>query len=222
VQGDSIKIVARSTLVLPATSTRPSWHVHVFPCGGAEASFPEDHLLLTIDLADGQEVLRHAFESSYGGFELVFHDLTGDGLEELLLVAGEGRGTSVRTESLSILALQEDGVSSILEQRLSDYYALGCKWEYRLVPTQRDGRHGLELTLDVPGHEQCQGFEAHLPRDRMKRYSYDSVTGEMSPDPPSGPVAREQQRGTVSSPTVAPAPPPVSNEDRLEDPVPHV
>lgn len=72
----------------------------------ATASWSERFVLT---LRDDGEQAGFTFDASYGIFEAIALDITGDGLEEVALVRASGRGTAATSYVLEILQLQ-DGV----------------------------------------------------------------------------------------------------------------
>jgi len=51
--------------------------------------------------------VQHDFVSTYDRYRVDVIDLTGDGIEEIVLVSGFGRGTSVRKEYLEVFRVRD-------------------------------------------------------------------------------------------------------------------
>lgn len=121
-------------LSLPATNSQASWRITISQGAPDRGSpWPEDILELRLycpaDVSQPDPVLE--FESSYGLFELDLVDLTGDGVEEFVLISGQGRGTSARSETLRVFAVRGGRFKQMLELGVSDYFGSGYRWRYR-------------------------------------------------------------------------------------------
>ena len=119
--------------------------------GQAEAggdSLGDDYILKAA-WDQGRRVAAYPFRTSYGKFRLEVADLAGDGVPELVLVYGTGRGTSVRSETLQVLAMEEGEMRRIAAAPYSGFFGSGARWwyEHRYFDSDGDGR--LEVHLDL-------------------------------------------------------------------------
>jgi len=110
---DNHQIIIRgeSHIEFPATNKHDGFVIDIWKNGAySEDAFPEDYFVLHMYSLD-KEGRRNVdlgsidFSSSYGEFKLQLFDLTGDGIEEFILIRGEGRGTSARKEYLEITSV---------------------------------------------------------------------------------------------------------------------
>jgi hypothetical protein len=188
-----VRFTGPSTAELPKTT----WRDHLFvvidndplPPQDYPGQFPEDFFRLAASLESSPLASQCAavrFESTYGEFELVLADLTGDGLEEFILARGDGRGTAARTERLDVYRLGEKGLVPIFEHQLSDRPGIDCRWSYlvSIQPVGAGEKPLLHLAL-FPDHEYCPPMS--LPRAQQKTYEYDPhldrlVLKQWSPD----------------------------------------
>jgi hypothetical protein len=94
------------------------------------------------------------FSSSYGRFRVILVDLTGDRVEEVLLVSGDGRGTSATRETLVAYQWRGAALHPILTTPISDYFGPGELWwyEFGFEINPRTGRPCviLDLKQDPP------------------------------------------------------------------------
>lgn len=81
----------------------------------------------------------YRFIAAYESFLLYGMDVTGDGIDELLLEYGEGRGTSVHTKHLTVLQLTNEGAERLLSVQLTGYVT----GEFRGDPPSWVRRYGL-------------------------------------------------------------------------------
>ena len=135
VDDSHIRFSGPSSVELPRTASREHLFVvvesdpappHEFP-----GQFPEDFFQLAASTESPPlgtcEGTAARFESTYGEFELVLADLTGDGVEEFILAHGDGRGTAVRTEQLDVYRLDGTKLVRIFQHQLSDRPSEGCR-----------------------------------------------------------------------------------------------
>jgi len=131
------------------------------------------------------------FESTYGYFELNLIDLTGDYVQELVLIAGRGRGTSVRSELLRVFAVHGRQLKQLMELPVSGYFGSRCRWWYRrdyVFEYRRDRpalERGLQLTLEHDPTDSCEPFflsvPSLIPKADVLEYGYDSASDQMTP-----------------------------------------
>jgi len=109
-------------------------------------SFGDDYTL-TVSWPGGSAT--YPFQTSYGIFHLDVVDLTSDGTPEIVLVTGDGRGTSVRSETLRVLAIDGDKIEVIKDVPYSNWFGSGARWwyEHEYVDVDDDGLMEIELTL---------------------------------------------------------------------------
>ena len=108
-----------------------------------------DDYTLSVYSDDGQISAEHPFQTSYGIFRVEVVDLDHDGIPEIILIEGSGRGTSVRSERLRVLALRGRAVRILETVPYSGYFGSGARWwyEHAYLDTDRDGRLEIRLML---------------------------------------------------------------------------
>jgi hypothetical protein len=204
-------LVEPSDLTLPATPSRPSWRITItedrtFP----EGAWPEDYFVLRIYrvATNATADIEFPFESTYGYFELDLVDLTNDRIEELVLITGRGRGTSVRGELLRVFAIRAKQLKPLLEVPVSGYFGSGCRWWYlHEYPFEhRKDRPALErgllLRLDHDAAADCVPFGSPslIPSTNVMEYGYDPNGDQMES------LDHRRTMGEPSNPPSQPAP----------------
>jgi len=178
-----ISITEPCLVVLPATESRPEITVSIEYALEDPESVPTfEHFLLSLrpTKAQGSSLRSSAIslESSYGKFQLFVVDLTGDGIEEVVCILGEGRGTSARSEYLHVYRWEGASINNILLVPFSEHFGMEGRWWY--VPEfWRDagtGRVSLDLRLE---HDQFTGREDEfpdlIPKDNLLVYQWDEA-----------------------------------------------
>ena len=190
--------IAVTTIVEPcdvtlASTFRSPWRIAItedktYP----EGAFPEDYFVLR-SYSDPQRStpdIEFPFESTYGSFELELMDLTGDHVEEIVLITGQGRGTSVRGELLRVFGVRGSQLKQLLEVPVSGYFGSGCTWWYRhdyVVQTRkrRSLEYSLLLRLEHDSAADCVpaslSFPSLIPEAQILEYAYDAGRDQMAP-----------------------------------------
>jgi hypothetical protein len=129
----------------------------------------------------GEVVFEREFRSSYGYFDLRIVDLTGDGIEEFVLITGEGHGAQAREETLEVWRRSEKSLASILSVPVSGYWGVGRTWWYapQFVDRNRDGIIDLELVLGIDPTSAPGEDVSGIPEEAFPLYVYDRKTGKM-------------------------------------------
>lgn len=129
----------------------------------------------------GKEIARKDFRSSYGHFDLRVVDVTGDGIEEMVLITGRGRGTQARIETLEVWQRSADSFTTILAVTVSDYWGVGRSWWYepQFVDRDGDGIIDLELVLRMDPVPAPGDDASELPRAGFLHYVFDRQDGTM-------------------------------------------
>ena len=121
------------SITLPKTNERAGYTVSMTEDTEGPCRWEGDCLLLTLKQeGPAKSLIKKIIESSYGSFRLYLADLTGDGVEEILLITGEGRGTSARKEKLTVYCRVGDSFKEITTIPISDYFGSGKRWWYEL------------------------------------------------------------------------------------------
>lgn len=197
--------IAVTTMVEPcdvtlASTLRSPWRIAItedetYP----EGAFPEDYFVLRSyrDPQHSTPDIEFPFESTYGSFDLELMDLTGDHVEEIVLITGQGRGTSVRSELLRVLAVRGSELKQLLEVPVSGYFGSGCKWWYRhdyvfQTRKHRSLEYSLLLRLEHDSPADCVpaslSFPSLIPEAQVLEYAYDAGRDQMeSLAPDDGP-----------------------------------
>lgn len=179
-----VSIVGESLVVYQATVVRPGFAVRIVqdPDPKKTDSWPEDSFVLEIlaSRTASRPLARMKFYSTYGFFDLSLVDLTGDGVEELLLVTGVGRGTNVREETLTVWKRDGKVFKSLLEKKVSAPCGVYCAWEYerQIVVVSQNANPHLRLIRRITGTVQS-GDHAEIPKDEIIEYMYDVSSGKM-------------------------------------------
>ena len=148
-----------------------------------KSDFPEDHLLLTVyaDKTGSHPLAEMKFTSSYGFFDLSLVDIVGDGQEEYFLVTGEGHGTDVRMETLSVYRRVGSSFKIILRTPISSYFGVD-RWWYQPTFTDVNGDGVIDLQLTLH-HDPYQGHSSDvpslIPKIKVKEFVYDKTKGRM-------------------------------------------
>lgn len=135
-------------------------------------------LMKFIDTKKNDNIAELRFNSSYGFFDAGFVDLTGDNIEELLLIYGSGRGTSVRSEKLSIYQLKNTELRNVFEISVSDYFGPGVKWWYKisLIDDKYDETKYLSLELYYSPYEgNPMVYPELIPKIKKIEYKWSSL-----------------------------------------------
>jgi hypothetical protein len=65
--------------------------------------------------------IRLPLTAAYGSFNIYGADVTGEGIDSIIIESGEGRGTSVHVRSVAIYRIMEDYFAPIFEATLNGY-----------------------------------------------------------------------------------------------------
>jgi len=162
--------------------------------------FPEDWLLLLVKDHSGKTLCRKAFHSSYQQFRVDAIDLDGDGDCELLFTTGEGRGTSVRKEVLTIERLQDGSFHSILSLPISGYYSGGKKWWSSVAfrDTDNNGTEDIELQLNA---DDLAGLQA-APVEQTRVIKWNSSENTFKASKPHLNIQQLQKQKHEKSPII--------------------
>lgn len=151
---------------IPASAARAAFTIDIAEDAAVDrkASAPRDFLILRIRSADDRIVAERKFESSYGIFRLDLVDLTGDGVEEFVLITGDGQGTDVRAEAVEVNQRIGSDWKVLARHAMSAYYGYGLRWWYtpHYVDLNADGALDLRLVrgCDEPSpHEALSYFD---------------------------------------------------------------
>jgi hypothetical protein len=136
----------------------------------AGESFSEDWLIFMVKDSSGHVIAKKPFNSSYAEFRIDGVDLDGDGICEFVFLTSDGRGTSARRESLSIVRLSGRAFETVVSCPRSDFYAAGKRWWYAFGfrDTDGNGTTDIELTLCA---DDAQGFREG-PKEHVKVFKW--------------------------------------------------
>jgi hypothetical protein len=134
-----------------------------------------DHYVVELSLPGSNVAITYPFESSYGGYRLDVIRLTSSDTEEIVLVTGKGRGTSVRQEVVRILRVQDGKLDVLAETILSGFFDEGARWWYGISYVERAILPCADLVLrlhhDDPGDHPRWGGVHLIPVEIEKRIS---------------------------------------------------
>ena len=127
---DDISLLTQQGGLIFSTVERNQWsQVKVFN------SRKGCHECLKIEFRDNRNRLIAAknFKSSYGEFIAGFHDVTGNGNKELLLITGKGNRAYELSQTLTIYSLSNHRLTEILTQKVSGHFGPAYRWEYSFI-----------------------------------------------------------------------------------------
>jgi hypothetical protein len=143
-----------------------------------KGAFPEDHFVLSIHRPPDRpkSVLDQRFVSSYMDYQAKAVDLTGDGVEEIIMITGTGRGTMVRRETLRGLQWNQAHLSTLLSVPFSD----PC-WNYKLeiVPKVQNKLAHVALRLDATTTVGAFCDSSMIPRHSYLEYKWNRTKRRM-------------------------------------------
>lgn len=179
-----ISFIGCTKVQFPETDKRPSFIMEVSNDKKVEDPWPEDHFILRIsDPLNNKTITETQFTSSYGKFNLQVLDITGDGIEEFILIQGNGRGTSARNENILVFQHSGQTLKKILDEPISDYFGPAHQWRYELkILTIDSDKVVLRLILDsLPIDKECDLCSPSLiPEEKIKEFVFDKNTGRMA------------------------------------------
>jgi hypothetical protein len=105
--------------------------------------------------------------------------LTGDNIEEFVLVAGEGRGTNARSETLIVWQRGKE-ILEPSERAVSGPCGVSCDWEYerQFTDVNGDGIIDLRLVRKITGTVAKRDHQL-IPRKAAKDFVFDARVGKM-------------------------------------------
>jgi hypothetical protein len=177
------------SIVLTGWHKTPKLTVSMSPDKGAQCPWEGDCLLLTVRLGDAKRTeIKKKILSSYGSFQLFLVDLIGDRKEQIVLITGGGRGTSVRAEFLTVYQVTESGLKTILEVPYSAYFGSGKLWWYEPVFERHKGPQDSEQMTLVLRHDDWDKSETLvspelIPTTKVIRYQWNTKKNLLEPMP---------------------------------------
>ena len=124
-----------------------------------------------------KKVVERTFRSSYGFFTIDFIDLDGDATKEVIFILGQGRGTSVRSETLTIERFDGYGLEQVFSTSYSGHYDCGRGfWTYkrRYLDTDKNGTTDLEMVLTYDPLGAAESFWG-LPKEKRKTFRWSAL-----------------------------------------------
>lgn len=90
------------------------------------------HQCLKIEFLDNKNrrIAGKQFNSTFGEFIAGFHDVTGNGNKELLLITARGNRAYEVSKTLTIYSLSNHRLTPILTQKVSDHFGPAYRWNY--------------------------------------------------------------------------------------------
>ena len=181
-----IAVLGVSRVAYPDTPQRKGFVLDVHHDDECKEYFKDDCFELTLSRGKGstEQVLgTKKFESSYGYFDLRFSDLTGDGIEELVLVTGKGHGTQARINTLEVWRLTNGSFETILSVPASGNWGIGRHWWYETEFADVDGNRipDLRLVLKVDPVPEADDDTSGIPTAKVLEYTFDSKARAMVP-----------------------------------------
>jgi hypothetical protein len=138
-----------------------------------EDAFEGDSLVLRVRRSQDSEPLKMDFVSTYGQFELSLFDFTGDGIPEIILVTGMGRGTDVRSERLQVFDCASGNLERILVQPVSAFTSSCSHWSYERSIWVNFKRETRVLRLIQVRDEPVDPPLEDYPADAVLDFAYD-------------------------------------------------
>ena len=145
-----VEIAGPSILRFSASERRPTIDLSIGLDDAQKSdSFAEDHFILRLKAGTDPEV-KLPFSSTYGMFSVYYTDVTGDGIEDLVLITGQGRGTNARSERLDVFRVEKQGVKRVLSTPYSGPIGPSGTWSYSLeMKSHGDWQIHLKKTVEV-------------------------------------------------------------------------
>jgi len=157
------------SITLPKTNERSGYTLSMTEDTEGSCRWEGDCLLLTLKKeGSAKSLIKKRIESSYGSFRLYLADLTGDGVEEILLITGEGRGTSARKEKLTVYRRVGDSLKEITTMPISDYFGSGKRWWYELQ-FEKDHQIGAVIFDLILKHDSWRKDESLVSPDLIPK-----------------------------------------------------
>src|SRR5262245_6168661 len=183
-----ISIAEPATVTLPGTDRRPELSVTVEYDLRGDCGLSNDCLILSLKpRSRGALKPAHAaLNSSYGAFRLFLADLTGDGVEEVVTVTGEGRGTFARREFLTVRQWSGNGLRELLRTVVSEYFGPGEMWRYEPRFEENPEAEAVELFLDLRHDEPTPNRLTSpdlIPTAQHLHFVYDASAGALKAGP---------------------------------------
>jgi len=161
---------------IPASARRGCIDVRVTWIGALPAPWEkQDEFILSLKSVQPKINIKYHFRSAYQRYRMDFIDLTGDGMEEIVLVSGVGRGTSVTKEYLTVLQIEKKGLKPLGKTPLSGYFAEGSRWWYEIAYVQSSTSACPEVQLSLTHDEMPErswGGPEFIPKEESKTLSF--------------------------------------------------
>lgn len=188
VEYDPVSVAEPAMVTLPSTDRRAGFTMTVdYDLHGA-CGLSHECIVLSLKPHGhgGLKPLRTSLTSSYGLFRIFLADLTGDGVEEIVTITGEGSGTSARVEYLVVNQWAGSTLRQLLRTEVSEFFGPMEKWWYeprfaRDVDTQRI-RLSLQLRHEPPTDNPLTVPDL-IPKLRRIAFEYDAATQTLKATP---------------------------------------
>ncbi len=170
VNAEPTALTGRVDIRYPATPRREAFRLTVRPDPSAADYWTSDGHALEVwsDCRLPELLASMPFESSYGHYSLWLSDLTGDGVEEFVLVRGRGRGTSARSETMTVYSRDGAGFTALTEVPFSDFFGCGARWYYQPQFVRDGDRTVIELRLDRDDYSNGRpAFPESIPETEL-------------------------------------------------------
>jgi|GEM_PF-6934590 len=185
----AVKIIGPSDVRLPKNNFRKNLFLQVRFRDPQLWPYPEEELSLIVSEGDNprwreKQIASKNFYTSYGLFELEAADLTGNGIEEFLLVTGDGRGTNVRRETLRVFTIYRNSLKEILRTKFGGYFGVDY-WRYHIeyADVNEDGILDLELILDDIDYNRAKLSLGNdftiIPHEKIERFCWDKLSQKL-------------------------------------------
>lgn len=161
---------------IPASRSHGPISVKVTWIGALPAPWEkQDEFILSLKATRPKIDIKYHFESAYQVYRVDFVDLTGDGMEEIVLVSGVGRGTSVAEEYLTVLRIGKKALKPLGKTALSGYFAERSRWWYEIAYVQPSASNCPEVRLSLAHDEMPErswGGLEFIPKEESKTLSF--------------------------------------------------
>ncbi len=174
-------------ITVPATNSRKAFILKVVqaPPPPDGPGWEGDCFNIVLTSLEGEQLAEMPLYSSYGIFRIDLVDLTGDGVEEFVLITGKGRGTSCREEQLTVRRRWGDRVykfDTILTTPVSSFFGSGVRWWYEVQyqDVDNNGTADVSLTLkhDPIGTGVIESPEV-IPEMSLRQFGWYEQLGTM-------------------------------------------
>ena len=166
--------------VIPASDKHGPIRVRVTWVGALPAPWErQDDFVLSLRATRPRINTKFRFKSAYQVYHMDLIDLTGDGIEEVVLVSGIGRGTSVTKEYLEVYQIRGRALKLLGRTAYSGYFAEASRWWYDITYIRPAGSRCPDIQLTLAHDEmprEAGAVREFIPKEEKKLFSFCAET----------------------------------------------